>query len=297
MAQRSGAKGSAKKSTTVRAPWHYRTAFTVAERFAPGPAAKYLSEMWFKVPGGPERRLRGKAPAGAEVFTIDSLGGELWGYDWGEGPLVYLVHGWGGCTGDLDFIAANLVANGMRVVGFDALSHGNSGPSPWGERVSNGLHMRDAMRSVMDKFGAPQAVVAHSLGCLTAVMALREDEAVLARTRLALMAPFIGGVEGFSDTLNSVVPTGPRVIERFVPLVEERVGMALSQISLMDGVVESPTLIVHDKGDRPNPFRHGAGLAESWPNAELMATTRLGHRKILVSPAVNERVTAFVTGR
>ena len=55
-------------------------------------------------------------------------------------------------------------------------------------------------------------------------------------------------------------------------------------------------LVVHDKGDRPNPFRHGKALADAWPNAELMATTGLGHRKVLLNPAVIARVSAFVRG-
>ncbi|MCH7232985.1 alpha/beta hydrolase [Glycomyces sp. L485] len=252
--------------------------------------------MWFKIPGGLERRLRGKAPAGSEVFTIDCEGTDVWGYDWGRGPLVYLVHGWGGCTGDLDFIAAGLVANGYRVVAFDAPSHGNSGPGPWGEQFTSGVHLKDAMRVAVDKFGAPSALVAHSLGCLTAVLGLRESGVDFTKTRLVLMAPFVGGARGFADTLNSVVPAGPRIMERFIPLVEDRAEVKLADFSLLDERVESPALIVHDEGDRPNPFSHGAGLAEAWPNAELMATTGLGHRKILVSPAVNRRVTAFIKG-
>ncbi|GAB3222504.1 alpha/beta fold hydrolase [Glycomyces halotolerans] len=295
MANRSAGNGPAKKSTTVRAPWHLRTAFAAAERIAPTSAAKVLSRMWFKVPGSPHRRLRGRAPAGAEIFGIDCLGGEVWGYDWGEGPLVYMVHGWGGSTGDFDHIAASLVAGGMRVVAFDSLSHGNSGASPWGEQATNALHMADAMSAAVDKFGPPHAVVAHSLGCLTAVMGMRQAGIDLAdEPRLALIAPFIGGVSGFSDTIGAIVPAGPRIMGRMIPMIERRAEVELSKVTLIDQQVKAPTLVVHDRRDRPNPFRHGAALAESWPNAELMATTGLGHRKVLVSPEVNRRVTAFV---
>ncbi len=297
MAQQQGAAAPAKKSTTVRAPWHVRAAFAAAERFAPGPAAKVLSKLWFKVPGGPEKRLRGKAPAGAEVFTLDCLGSEVWGYDWGEGPLVYLVHGWGGCTGDLDFIGASLVANGMRVVAFDAPSHGNSGPGPWGPDYSNGPHLVGAMSAALDKFGAPHAVVAHSMGCLTSVLAMREAGFDPVGTRLAMIAPFIGGTSGFNDTLGAIVPVGPRIIGRLIPMAEQRADVELSKITLLDPPVEAPALIVHDKGDRPNPFRHAEELAAAWPNAELVGTSGLGHRKVLVSPEVNRRVTAFITGR
>ncbi|THV42667.1 alpha/beta fold hydrolase [Glycomyces buryatensis] len=287
--------GSPKKSTTVRAPWHIRTGFAAAERFAPGAAAKVLSRLWFRLPSSPEKRLRAPAPAGSAVFELESGGSTVWGYDWGDGPLVYLVHGWGGSSGDFKFIAANLVSHGFRVIGFDAPSHGNSGPSPWGERHSNGVHMADAFKTVLAKFGEPHAVAAHSLGCLTAVMALRDTD-YPTWPRMAMFAPFVGGVEGFSGTLNSIVPVGPRILERVVPLAEDRAEVKLSQLTLLDPVVDAPTFIVHDKGDRPNPIRYGQALAESWPNAEIMATSGLGHRKILINPEVSHRAHAFIKG-
>ncbi|WP_199037805.1 alpha/beta fold hydrolase [Glycomyces salinus] len=288
--------GGRKKSTTVRAPWYLRAAFLAAERFAPAPAAKLLGSRWFKVPGGPERRLRGRAPAGAQVFDLDAGGVRLWGYDWGDGPLVYLVHGWGGSTGDFEYIGASLAAEGFRVVAFDSPSHGNSGPGPWGEHYTSGVHMADAFETVIDKFGPPHAVVAHSLGCLTAMMGMRQAGIEPETERLVFVAPFIGGSDGFRDTLGSIVPVGPRILSRVIPLAEERAEVELSKLTLMEPTAAAPTLIVHDTWDRPNPFRHGAALAETWPNAELMATSGLGHRKVLVSPEVHRRVTGFVKG-
>lgn len=298
MASTAPTTGSKKKSTTVRAPWYVRSGFAAAEHVAPGPAAKLLCELWFRLPAGPEKRLRGEAPAGSTVFEIDCLGSTVWGYDWapdtpGDAPLVYLVHGWGGSTGDFKFIAANLVASGFRVVAFDAPSHGNAGPGPWGERHANGVHLIEAMSVVLDKFGAPYGVAAHSMGCLSAVHGMLMNGVDLAGVRLAMLAPFIGGAEGFRDTIGAIVPVGPRIMKALQPLGEAKSGVRLDDFSLRGVEIESPALIVHDKGDRPNPFRHGQGLADAWPNAELMATTGLGHRKILVSPAVNSRVTQF----
>ena len=285
-----------KKSTTVRAPWYLRGAFAAAERLAPAPAARLLSRLWFKVPGGPERRLRGPAPAEARILELDAGGVRLWGYDWGEGPLVYLVHGWGGSTGDFEYISAALAAEGFRVVAFDSPSHGNSGPGPWGERYASGLHMADAMQAVVEKFGPPHAVVAHSLGCLTTMLGLRRAGIEPEQERLVFIAPFVGGADGFRDTLGAIVPIGPRIFSRFIPMAEERAGVELSKATLLEPPATAQTLIVHDTWDRPNPFRHGQALAEAWPNAELKATSGLGHRKVLVSPEVHRSVAEFVKG-
>ncbi|THV28587.1 alpha/beta fold hydrolase [Glycomyces paridis] len=299
MAANSQAPVSRKKSTTVRAPWFVRTGFAAAEHLAPGPAAKILCELWFRLPGGPEKRLRGEAPAGAAVFELECLGTTVWGFDWapdtpGDAPLVYLVHGWGGSTGDFRYIAANLVASGFRVVAFDSPSHGNSGPGPWGDRHSNGLHLIEAMSVVAEKFGTPHGVVAHSMGCISALHGLTLNGVDLAELRLVILAPFIGGVEGFSDTIGAIVPVGPRILKRLVPLGEAKAGIRLDDFSLYGIEVEGPALVVHDRGDRPNPFRHGEALAASWPGAELMATTGQGHRKILANPAVNGRISQFL---
>jgi pimeloyl-ACP methyl ester carboxylesterase len=288
------APAAKKKSTTVRAPWYVRSGFAAAERVAPARAAKVLCELWFRLPAGPEKRLRGEAPAGAHVFELECLGTNLWGYDWGEGPLVYLVHGWGGSTGDFKFIAANLVASGFRVVAFDAPSHGNAGPGPWGDRHANGLHLIEAMNVVLEKFGTPHGVVAHSMGALSSVHGLLQVGVDTAGVRFAMLAPFIGGQEGFRDTIGAIVPVGPRIFERLVPLGEAKSGVNLADFSLRGVDLDAPVLIVHDKGDRPNPFRHGQTLADAWPNAELMATTGLGHRKVLLNPAVSARVRGFL---
>jgi pimeloyl-ACP methyl ester carboxylesterase len=294
MASTAQAPAAKKKSTTVRAPWYVRSGFAAAERVAPDRAAKVLCELWFRLPAGPEKRLRGEAPAGAHVFELECLGSTVWGFDWGNGPLVYLVHGWGGSTGDFKFIAANLVASGYRVVAFDAPSHGNAGPGPWGERHANGLHLIEAMNVVVEKFGAPHAVVAHSMGALSSVHGLIQSGVDTAAVRFAMLAPFIGGQEGFRDTIGAIVPVGPRIFERLVPLGEAKSGIKLDDFSLRGVELDAPVLIVHDKGDRPNPFRHGQTLADGWPNAELMATTGLGHRKVLLNPAVSFRVREFL---
>ena len=43
-------------------------------------------------PGWPPTRL----PGGGEAFEVESLGAAVRGHVWGAGPVVYLVHGWGG---------------------------------------------------------------------------------------------------------------------------------------------------------------------------------------------------------
>lgn len=275
-----------KKSTIVRTQI-LRSSLALGEHLAPGPASALVNLLWFRLPAG---RRRAEAPAAAQVFTLDSAGAQVWGYEWGDGPLVYLTHGWGGCTGDFDTIAASLVAQGFRVVAFDAPSHGNSGDGPFGPRESSPLQIAGALRAVADKFGDGEAVIAHSLGCLAAVTALRES---VAAKRVVMVSPFIGG-ELFTTRFAEQLRVGPRTFARFIARAEERIGKPMSYFSIPDPAMDIPALVLHDRRDRATPFLHGEMIADSWPQARLHATEGLGHMRILHNPTVVGEITRFV---
>ena len=55
-------------------------------------------------------------------------GHRIAGEEWGEGPPIYLVHGWGGQRPHLAVFVKPLVEAGYRVVAFDLPSHNESDP-------------------------------------------------------------------------------------------------------------------------------------------------------------------------
>ena len=55
-----------------------------------------------------------------------------------------------------------------------------------------------------------------------------------------------------------------------------------------------PTLVVHDRGDRQTPYGDAVTLVEGLPDADLVTTEGLGHRRILRDPAVLRTVVAFI---
>ena len=104
-----------KKSTIVR------SIFWVLETATPPLAPRLAERLWCAIPRG------AAAPAASSglIFTIDD---RIVAEKWGSGPVVYLVHGWGGRRGQLDPFVAPLVQSGHTVVAFDAPSHGDSAP-------------------------------------------------------------------------------------------------------------------------------------------------------------------------
>jgi pimeloyl-ACP methyl ester carboxylesterase len=57
-----------------------------------------------------------------------------------------------------------------------------------------------------------------------------------------------------------------------------------------------PALIVHDWDDPIVPFADGEAIAQAWPGARLLATSGLGHWRILTAAAVTQGVSEFLAG-
>ena len=57
--------------------------------------------------------------------------------------------------------------------------------------------------------------------------------------------------------------------------------------------VKIPMLLVHDRDDLEIPFEYALIIQQTLRNAELIATSGLGHRRILKDPAVIDQISRF----
>jgi pimeloyl-ACP methyl ester carboxylesterase len=286
------------KSTIVRS-------FAVLERTAPRAGARWAEALWFTVPAARGRRDRQAEPG--RPFQVRARGrvvaGEVWGErpaggDPGRGdpPVVYLVHGWGGWRWQLDGFVEPLVEAGYRVVAFDAPGHGASDPGPEGPGRSTILEFADALAAVAAATGPAHALVAHSLGATAAAVAIHRGLAV---ERAAFVAPMADPLP-YTRTFAARLGFGERVRTRLVGRIERRVGLPLSAFAVPAMAADVPTpplLLVHDRQDTETGWSDSAAIAGSWPQARLVTTSGLGHRRILRAPAVVAEVVGFVTQR
>jgi pimeloyl-ACP methyl ester carboxylesterase len=67
------------------------------------------------------------------------------------------------------------------------------------------------------------------------------------------------------------------------------------RVDRLAGARDAGLLVVHDREDREVPIRHADRLAAAWPNARLVATDGLGHRRILRDAAVIAETVAFAS--
>jgi pimeloyl-ACP methyl ester carboxylesterase len=278
------------------APAPVRATFGLLERAAPGLGARWARRIWFTIPGGNGGRPAAGArsgPGGA-LFTIPTGSGDVVGEVWGEGPAVFLVHGWAGRRGQLAAFVEPLVARGYRVVTFDAPSHGDSPPGASGPRASSLPEFATALSAVVATYGPAHAVIAHSLGASAAATALRDG---LRPGRLAMLAPAASMVS-YAGRFITGIGAGERIHGRLAAAIERRLGVPLESFdvpAIGREVLTPPTLVVHDQDDPSIPAAEGAAIAAAWPGARLSVTSGLGHRRILRDPRVVADVVDFVT--
>lgn len=260
-----------------------KRAFWWLERFAPGIGARWATELWCTVP---DVDLSTKMPPGLPASTpVEASwdGHRIAGESWGEGPLVYLVHGWGGCRAHMAVFVKPLVAEGYRVIAFDLPSHNDSEPGALAPGRSTIVECAEAVRAVMATHGPAHAVIGHSLGAKAAALALtRGAEA----DRVVFLAP-MGRFNWYLDVFAERHGFGPRIRNRMLHRLGRRIGMPLLDTDidkLADKAGDRPLLIVHDPDDPDSPHADSEHVAAVWPGARLETTRGLGplaHYRIL----------------
>ena len=269
-----------------------RLAFGVFERLAPGLGARWAAHLWFSVPA--PSKGRGNLPLG-DRFELPIDGGRIVGEFWGAGPVVILMHGWGGRRGDFAAMIDPLVAGGYRVVAFDAPGHGESDAGSAGRGKSTIPQFSDALSAVCQAFGPSEAVIAHSLGCMAAAVSVRNGAAV---PRLVLIAP-MAQVRPYTLVFARRLGFGERILSGMTARIERRVGSPLStfDIPAMARIMATPpVLLVHDHDDSETTFSDSVAISEAWSPATLVATTGRGHRRILQDSTVLQEILSFVGG-
>jgi pimeloyl-ACP methyl ester carboxylesterase len=279
------------KSTIVRIKKRsIRTAFRTLEVAAPSLGARWAEHFWFAITPS---RIEPAVPGGVP-FEVTSQGATVRGMRWGSGPVVYLVHGWGGNASQLGSFVAPLLAAGFSVVAHDAPSHGLSDPGPTGPGSSDGVQMGKALDDVAAVFGPAHAVVAHSMGGLATGLALQHGW--LGTGRVVMIAPAVR-IRDYVDVVQTGLGFGTRTLRRLEDRVRRRVGLPIDAVDLhhiADEIERPELLVIHDPADKETPYASTKSLVSHWEGAHLTTVEGLGHRRVLRDPAIIRQVVAFV---
>jgi pimeloyl-ACP methyl ester carboxylesterase len=227
--------------------------------------------------------------ASARVRTMDTGDHEVRVWIWGEGPAVLLVHGWGGRAAQFAPFVPALVAAGHTVVAYDGPAHGES----TGSRATL-LDFRDAVRAVGLAARPLAGLVAHSLGATAAALAVHEGLPV---DRVVFLAPPADPAPFFRRFLRTL-GIAPALAPSIEATFERQTGFRWRDLVVPAFIPPPavPLLVVHDRSDREVPWHDGAAIAAAWPDAALVTTEGLGHRRLVRDPRVAARVVDFLTG-
>jgi pimeloyl-ACP methyl ester carboxylesterase len=241
----------------------------------------------------PVRRLR----LGKQVAVPVAGHGMVVAEAWGEGPITYLLHGWGGRRTQLAAFVEPLVAAGQRVVALDALGHGESGAGRLGGRRTTLVEVAEALAAVVAVTGPAHAIIAHSGGGAATALAVQNG---LPAGRLVLIAPF-GDPLPYLRQFARTIGLGRRGFASLIRRLELMIGEgtmadldAPARAAAAEPGTLPPLLVIHDRNDREVGYADGRVYAESWPGARMLTTEGLGHRRLLTDRAVVDAAIAFV---
>ncbi len=215
--------------------------------------------------------------------------GELQVMEWGRGPAVLLVHGWGSHATHMGRMIGPLVSAGYRVVAFDAPAHGESSG-----RSTDLVQFASAIAAVAAHAGPLRAVLAHSFGASMAMYAARGWG--VGADKMVLISCF-DHCHWFTEAFGQHVGLSAGVLERVRDRLHRLYGGRLdwSRMSVVDMVRTSSasTLVVHDEDDEEIPFEHGLALAHA--GAKFKHTRGYGHHLVLRSAGVIDSIVQFIS--
>jgi pimeloyl-ACP methyl ester carboxylesterase len=105
-------------------------------------------------------------------------------WSWGAGPVVILVHGWGGRASQMAPLAASLAEQGFQAIALDVTGHGNS----TSRQTRWDYFIRDISQLSRSVGGEIYAYIGHSAGGLT-MMAARSLSGITAKRFVCVCSP------------------------------------------------------------------------------------------------------------
>jgi pimeloyl-ACP methyl ester carboxylesterase len=243
----------------VRVPLPLRVLPAIAER------------AWFTPPRPSDRTRARDAQAleSVEPISVEVEGRARPGFLTGEGPLLILVHGWGGRAAQMLDLAQAAARHGYRAVAIDAPGHNTDH-----QRDSDGFQIAAGIEAVEATFGTPEVVIAHSLGAIATVMAFR-NRAPRTTVWLAPVLDVRDSLRVFSHRAK-LAPWTVRSLRRRVKRFIGDWWPALTAGGQTD-LPGTNLLIIHDPADLDADFRLSAAMADRRPNTRLVEAPGAGH--------------------
>ena len=236
----------------------------------------------------PEKERKALVHCHPELVTVSEINETIICFEWkNKGEKVLLAHGWSGRGTQLYAIAESLHKKGYHVISFDAPAHGKSTG-----KITNMLQWGATIKTLNNHYGEFDIYIGHSLGSM----------AILKYCEQASNAKKIITI-GSGDQMRTIfdnfimsVGLKPKTSERMKTYFQDKYNININEYdaSYVVRQQQTPTLIIHDEDDLDIYVSCAVNIHKHHPNATLMVTKGLGHRRILRDEKVIHKVISFI---
>ncbi len=189
------------------------------------------------------------------------------------GTHILCLHGWRSNAYRWKKFLESFDLNTYTVHALEAPAHGAS------SSVSCNIPLyAKAIEEFCKQKHKPDAVIAHSMGCLSALHLFAEQK-MLSPKKLILLAP-PGRAQDFVDFYVKALGLKESAIQRLEHFFLQKFGYSIEHFSLQNLApqVNTPSLIVHDKQDKDVSVKYVEELQVQWSSPQYYFTDGYGHK-------------------
>ncbi len=256
--------------------------FSITERFLPPLSAKLAAFIFFNplkrsASNNWPKQLNEIATRRIRLQNLPyyhNPAGDYTLYSVGAGPVVLLVHGWGGNGVQFRAFVKPLLRAGYRVIAFDAFAHGQSS----GKRT-NLMEFAAIIEDIEKRSGELRAIIGHSVGGMAAAVAVQNG----VRTNKLITINTPASIHYIFELFAAQLNVSKRSMASLTRRIETITRTPIHHFSAekLFANIKTPGLIIHDIEDKEIAVDQAQVMHRSWTNSRLTTTKGLGHRRIL----------------
>ena len=207
---------------------------------------------------------------------------------WGQGPIIWLIHGWESRGSTFYKMIPVIVAKGYQVVAWDGPAHGDS-PGTTNTVPGNAQALSEDMNEKL--FEPVVAIVGHSFGGAT--LAVLSKLQTMPKKVVIVSAPT--RIDDVFARFARLIKLCDKASLIFKQLSEKSSGYDFAEVSLINNDLSavSDVLIIHDQVDAVIPYEDFEVLKNTWKSGKFLATKNLGHRLTIKDPDMINTIVDF----
>jgi len=200
---------------------------------------------------------------------------------------VLLVHGWESRATQMYGFVPQLLKQGYEVIALDMPAHGSSLGS-----TTNPYEFSQTVLLAESILGSFEVLIGHSMGAGAANIAITEG---LSSQKLVLISG-PSSIENVLRRFARFLGLNNNAVNFFIKHAGDFIGFKAEDIDLITAQkrTEIPTLFIHDRMDYEVPIIESERMLPVFTNSEFLVTEGLGHRQILKSELVLNKIEEFI---